>query len=293
MTRVLVFGVTGNQGHAVVDALLGSGKGYQVRGFTRDPNSTKAKALIQKGVELVKGDVSDEKAMETALADVDYVFVAPIAQFGTPTLEEGLQSQIDFAGKVAKAISTNGRIQFAVVTTGVLLGSKSWEKYRQAETSITEAVKGNAVVFRPGWFFSNLPAMIIPAIQQYGALSVPFDAKRKLPYIDPQDIGRFAAAAFDSPDDFRGKEQAIACHELSHEEVARSIGDFLGKEVPFVEMPREQAAAAMGPSMADFYKMIEDNWEDVTSHYPDYDRCNKMLPNMTTLEQYLKKNCQA
>ena len=57
---VVVFGATGNQGGSVVNSILNDPRASQqfsVRGVTRDPTSSKAKALTAKGVECVK--VSD------------------------------------------------------------------------------------------------------------------------------------------------------------------------------------------------------------------------------------------
>ena len=58
---ILVIGGTGAQGLAVVKGLLkpaedGSPSPYKVRVMTRDPASTRAKQLVQDGVEVVQGE---------------------------------------------------------------------------------------------------------------------------------------------------------------------------------------------------------------------------------------------
>ena len=58
---ILVIGATGVQGTAVIDALLapledGTPSSYTIRGLTRDPNSSRAKELAAKGVEMVTGE---------------------------------------------------------------------------------------------------------------------------------------------------------------------------------------------------------------------------------------------
>lgn len=50
------------QGGGVVDALLSQGK-FQVRAISRDPSSDKAKALAQRGVEVVQADLNDKVSL--------------------------------------------------------------------------------------------------------------------------------------------------------------------------------------------------------------------------------------
>lgn len=59
---ILVIGATGAQGLAVIDKLLeptaeGLPSPYAVRALTRDPKSHRAQLLLDKGVELTKGDI--------------------------------------------------------------------------------------------------------------------------------------------------------------------------------------------------------------------------------------------
>jgi uncharacterized protein YbjT (DUF2867 family) len=46
------------------------GHGWQLRALTRDPNSRSAKALADKGVELVQGDLEDAASLDAALLGV-------------------------------------------------------------------------------------------------------------------------------------------------------------------------------------------------------------------------------
>jgi hypothetical protein len=52
---IAVFGATGKQGGAVVDALLK--EGFMVRAYSRDPNAEEALKLKSRGVEVVKSDM--------------------------------------------------------------------------------------------------------------------------------------------------------------------------------------------------------------------------------------------
>ncbi|KZT00222.1 NAD(P)-binding protein [Laetiporus sulphureus 93-53] len=69
---ILVIGATGAQGLAVVDKLLapcedGSPSPYAVRALTRNPQSQRAKALAEQGVEIVQGKFDDFDSVAVAL----------------------------------------------------------------------------------------------------------------------------------------------------------------------------------------------------------------------------------
>lgn len=65
-----IFGATGNQGGSVIDAVLERPElqqKYSLRGITRDPSSAKSKALSEKGVEMVQGELGDLEALKKAV----------------------------------------------------------------------------------------------------------------------------------------------------------------------------------------------------------------------------------
>lgn len=63
---ILITGATGNQGGATLHNLLG--KGFALRALTRKPESEKARALANNGVEVVQGDLNDVESLKKALA---------------------------------------------------------------------------------------------------------------------------------------------------------------------------------------------------------------------------------
>ncbi|KAJ6544277.1 hypothetical protein B0H19DRAFT_1309568 [Mycena capillaripes] len=70
---VSVFGATGLQGSAVVDALLKDGT-FIPRAISRDPDSEACKKLKARGVEVVKGDALDKASLVGALRGSEAVF---------------------------------------------------------------------------------------------------------------------------------------------------------------------------------------------------------------------------
>jgi uncharacterized protein YbjT (DUF2867 family) len=68
-----VFGATGQQGGAVLDALLD--RGAAVRAIVRDRNSVRAQTLSARSVSVVSAGHDDVVAITTALLDVGGVFL--------------------------------------------------------------------------------------------------------------------------------------------------------------------------------------------------------------------------
>jgi len=53
---ILVLGATGQQGGATAREL--ASRGFSVRAFTRDPDKPAARALVERGLEVVKGELA-------------------------------------------------------------------------------------------------------------------------------------------------------------------------------------------------------------------------------------------
>ena len=68
--RVLVTGATGFTGGHLARALVG--RGESVRALVRD--ESRARALAESGVTLVKGDLADAASLDRATGDVDVVY---------------------------------------------------------------------------------------------------------------------------------------------------------------------------------------------------------------------------
>lgn len=71
---IVVLGATGNQGDSVIKTLLEQPQ-HQIRGLTRNTSSDKAKALADKGVEMVAADLDDKASLEAAFVGAHIIFI--------------------------------------------------------------------------------------------------------------------------------------------------------------------------------------------------------------------------
>ncbi|KAJ7445321.1 hypothetical protein FB451DRAFT_1148856 [Mycena latifolia] len=73
MPIITIFGATGTQGSSVLDAVLADGK-FTPRAVSRSLDSAASKALIAKGVEVVKADLFDLASVKAAIRGSEAVF---------------------------------------------------------------------------------------------------------------------------------------------------------------------------------------------------------------------------
>jgi uncharacterized protein YbjT (DUF2867 family) len=91
-----VIGATGQQGGAVVDALLAAG--HPVRALVRDPDSAKSRALAHRQVTPVHADQDDADSMVAALDGVAALFM--MTTFAGP---KGTEGEIEHGRAIADA----------------------------------------------------------------------------------------------------------------------------------------------------------------------------------------------
>ncbi|KAJ6532384.1 NAD(P)-binding protein [Mycena capillaripes] len=108
MSIIAIFGATGTQGSAVVEAVLADGK-YTPRAVSRSLDSAGSKALIAKGVEVVVGNLWNKESLRNAIRDSEAVFgntnfwdpeVFPSDPHGKGEIEQG-KNLVDAAKEVA------------------------------------------------------------------------------------------------------------------------------------------------------------------------------------------------
>lgn len=245
--RVLVVGATGNQGGAVVDALLEMDKPYDIRGLTRDAESAAARELSERGVEMVEGDLEIKESLREAVAGVDTVFA--VTNFWT----SGYESQVLQGKNIADAAADAGVVHFILSGVGSHdqdTGIPHFESAWEIDQYIQQLELPNTVL-KPVFFFQNLEAMSDDILD--GTLAMPLAPDVSLQMIDVADIGRAAAHAVDNPDDFIGERIDLAGDEKTLEEMADAFSAVIETPVKPVHVPIEQAREQLGDEMTDMF----------------------------------------
>ena len=226
---ITVIGSTGQQGSAVIDALLE--KRVPVRAVTRNPNGDKARALDERGVEVVYADLEDVDSVRAA-------FDGAAAAFAMTTHDglDGPKREVAH-GRVIAAAAADAGLSFLVYSSvgGVERGSgvPHFESKRRVEEVLLEAVPVTFV--RPTFFMETLRLMI----RRDGArviIGMPLAGDVGLQMISVRDIGRAAAALLLMGDPAVAPVE-IAGDELTGEQISVRIAHRLGSPTTYVQLP--------------------------------------------------------
>jgi uncharacterized protein YbjT (DUF2867 family) len=237
--KILVAGVTGNLGGAVVEALLR--KDILVRAGARDPGKVKTRA----GVEAVKLDFEDLSTIEPALAGVGGVFL--IAPPMDPDAPGKLRPVIDRAKAAGvKQIAFNSAF-------GANLNEES--PLRVVERYLMESGVSYTIT-RPNFFMDNFSTgFIAPMIREHDAIFLAA-GEAKTSFIAAADVAEVLAGSFAG--ELIGREYNLTGPApLDHYEVAEIVSRASGRKISYQPISGEQMMEGIrqagGPAGADKY----------------------------------------
>lgn len=237
--KVFVCGVTGNQGGSTATALLS--KGASVHALSRDLSSPKSKADAARGIILFPGSYGDPKSLAAALDHCDAAFVVVSPSISDPEAELKYGSAIVAAAKAAG-------IKHIIYTSG--LGGDEPERLYgwdpntfmgnmvANKQAIEQQVRSSGFLYwtilRIGHLDSNY---LNPRSPQFGNLHAKGEwlsmvtKDTRMPMVDPDTIGRFAAAAFYDPGRFHQQELPMAEEFLTLDEIMAKLSHLTGRHL--------------------------------------------------------------
>jgi uncharacterized protein YbjT (DUF2867 family) len=276
---VLVTGATGRQGGSVVRHMLA--KGWKLRALTRDPASAAAKALIDRGVEVMRGDLEDPASLEKAVRDVHGIY--SVQDFWAV----GAKREVRQGKNLADAAKKAGVAHFVFSSVGGAersSGIDHWESKWEVEKHI-RSLGLPATMLRPAAFMENYYIDQVEIGLLKGKLMDPIRADKPYQTIATDDIGAFVALAFERPKDFIGSELEIAGSELTNPEAAQVFGRVLGKPVKFKKLPMPMVRLVLGK---EFYQMFR--WFNDSGFKANIPELRRKYPEvrLQTLEEWLR-----
>jgi uncharacterized protein YbjT (DUF2867 family) len=276
---VLVTGATGRQGGAVIRHLLP--KGWKLRALTRSKNGGAAQELAHRGVEVVEGDLEDPRSLERATSGVYGVY--SVQDFWAV----GVKREVAQGRNLADAAKKSGVQHFVYSSAGGAernSGVDHFESKWEVEKHIRQ-LGLPATVLRPAGFMENYYIDQVEIGILKGKLMDPIRADKPYQTIAADDIGAFAALAFERPDEFMGQALEIAGSELTNPEAAQVFTRVLGKPVKFRKLPMPMVRLLLG---REFYQMFR--WFNEAGFKADIADLRRRYPEvrLQTLEEWLR-----
>jgi uncharacterized protein YbjT (DUF2867 family) len=276
---VLVTGATGRQGGGVIRHMLG--KGWRLRALTRSPNARAAQELTRQGAEVVQGDLDDRTSLERAASGVHGVY--SVQDFWSV----GAKREVDQGKNLAEAAKKAGVEHLVYSSVGGAerkSGIDHWESKWEIEKHIHK-LGLPATILRPAAFMENYYIDQVEIGILKGKLMDPIRGDKPYQTIASEDIGAFAALAFERPKEFIGLELEIAGSELTNPEAAQVFSRVLGKPVKFRQLPMPMVRLLLG---REFYQMFR--WFNEAGFKADIAELRRRYPevHLQTLEEWLR-----
>lgn len=207
---IAVFGATGYQGGSVINHLLSTQpKQYRLRAVTRNPQSSAARSLAEKGVEVVYGDANEPSSLSAVFEGAWGAFL--VTNFWDPN--EGLNPETDYVqGKnLVDAAVKSESVEFVVWSSlhdidrasgGTLSVPHYTNKHRTEE--YIRAQPGLQAAFVYAGFYAqnwiNFPPFGVPTVKEGDVvLETAVRADVALPLIDiEEDFGELGTRNLDT-----------------------------------------------------------------------------------------------
>jgi uncharacterized protein YbjT (DUF2867 family) len=229
---ILVTGATGNVGREAVNLLLDDGE--EVVAVTRDP----AAAALPGSAHVVDGDPSHPKTLTSVLRGVEAVLISPRA-LGDTTAGAATAELLDLAAEqgVERAVA------LSAVTVQYPAG---YRRFADAFKAVEDAVKASRLpwtLLRSADYAANTLAWA-PQIRLASVVRGAYgDAATST--IHERDVAAVAAQALVDPAHAGHSYVLTGPQSLTQRDKVRLIGEAIGKELSFEELPPEQLRQAM------------------------------------------------
>jgi len=266
MSTVLVIGATGKQGGAVGRRLLE--RGHTVLAYVRNPESEAARSLTGAGAELVPGDLADPNGLGSAAAGTDAIssLTVPSTADNDAEMSQG-RLLIDAAADagthlVYSSVRGADRLTDSDVAHA---GAKQLIEAQLRDRCPTATVLG------PTYFMENLANVDFTGLRR-GVYATPLSADKPLDMVTVLDIAAMAVHAIENPGEMAGRRIDLTSDRLTGRQVAHTLGDLLGRDIPYQQLPLDQVRAWAGPQVATMFEKFEANtsYVDTATLHRDY-----------------------
>ena len=244
---ILVFGATGTQGGAVARALLA--RSIPMRALVRNPDSDRAKALVELGAELAVGDLNDEWSLAQALSAV------PVAYAITTPFENGPDAEVRQGDTIIRAAAQAGLPWLLLAS--VAAADRAAVPHFQSKARVEARLRDMSVpwtVVAPSYFYENVLGS--RESLRAGVLELPLPVHTPLHQVALRDLGALVAAILGRREEHLSRRVEVAGDAPTPAQMATALG------VRAVETST-QTLAKRNPDLAAMYRFLAETGYEI------------------------------
>ncbi|MEM7569213.1 MAG: NmrA family NAD(P)-binding protein [Pseudomonadota bacterium] len=279
---VAVFGASGRQGIAQINALLAAG--YWPRGLMRDP--AKFPGTVPDGLALMAADYKDEASLERAMAGADAVFLTP------PSFTEVAQG-FDHAVRVASIAAKQGVKRLVLNTSMFVPDEPLGEPIYDGRLALENALEATGVpltVFRPVLFMDNLLTdWVKPKLNSDNTFVYPHGPHMQANWISLDDVGKFMTAAL-ADESLVGERLVIGGPQtLQPADVAAILSKALSREIQYEHSTPRAFAETINALFADVLDLPREMHIQSIDDFYTYNNQSNLKPMVVDMAPVLAR----
>jgi uncharacterized protein YbjT (DUF2867 family) len=271
---ILVTGATGRQGGAVYQHLKKNR--FKLRALVRDLNSNQARQLIRYGEKVFQGNLDDPDSLMRAMDGV----------YGVFSMQPYTANEIQQGVAVIEAAKRQGASHFVYASVGSADEGTGIPHF-ESKAKVEEHLRSSGLQYtipRPVFFMENWHRAFGASIRN-GQLQQPLSPTTKLQMVAVDDIGAFAALAFEHPGKWRNRTFSLAGDELSMRQIADAFGHATARDVKYVQVSWDQFDRTMGRELTVMY-----HWFEEKGFHFDIEQVRREYPLTHTFDRWLDAN---
>lgn len=288
---ILVTGATGAQGGGVVRHLLKASR-FRIRCLTRKPESERARALVQAGAEVVRGDLGNPESLQTAMDGCYGVF-------GVTNFWEQFEKE-SFHGKNLIDAVKESAVEHLVFSTlpyaDKLSNGKLEAPHFDMKARLEEygrSLKLPATYAHVAFYYENFLTFFPPKLQEDGSFMFGFpQGDTPLAAVSVEDVGGVVTTIFDQPEEFRGRTVGIVGDDQPCGKYAEIMSRVLGKKIIYRYIPREVFSKLGFPGAEDLANIFEYNRLLIPNRQADLEQSLALYPKIQRFEPWVEANRQ-
>lgn len=269
---ILVTGATGRQGGAVYQQLRK--KGFKLRALVRDPDSKQARQLIGYGEKVLQGSLDDPDSLMRAMEGVYGVF--SVQPYTANEIQQGV-AVIETAKRQGVSHFVYSSVGSADEETGIPHFESKVKVEEHLRSSGLQYTIGRPVFFMENWWRGFGESICDGQLQQ------PLSPTASLQMIAVDDIGAFAALAFEDPGKWKNRTFSLAGDDLSMQQIADAFSRATARDVKYVQVSWDQFENNMGRELSVMY-----HWFEEKGFHVDIEQVRREYPLAHTFNRWLE-----